>query len=222
MSAEAGWYDDGSGRQRWWDGQQWTEHFADDQARGRRSASTLLSNLTARGNPSGDENALWSATGKPLTGIGAGRYRLTDEYLIFESGALSTRSQQIRVHEIHDVDARQSMAQKARGIGTITLWAHRPSGNEKVLLEDIPNFRDGVAIINRVADEARHRLQTRQNTQHVNYSGAPGVTPTPGAAAPASASSDLHSELTRLAELRNRGVLDDEEFAAAKRKLLGL
>lgn len=23
-----GWYDDGSGRQRWFDGQQWTEHYA--------------------------------------------------------------------------------------------------------------------------------------------------------------------------------------------------
>ncbi|WP_226531741.1 DUF2510 domain-containing protein [Microbacterium paraoxydans] len=28
----AGWYDDGSGRQRWWDGQQWTEHFAPEAA----------------------------------------------------------------------------------------------------------------------------------------------------------------------------------------------
>ena len=28
MSAAPGWYDDGSGRQRWWDGQQWTEHYA--------------------------------------------------------------------------------------------------------------------------------------------------------------------------------------------------
>jgi len=28
-NAEAGWYDDGSGYQRWWDGAQWTEHFAD-------------------------------------------------------------------------------------------------------------------------------------------------------------------------------------------------
>lgn len=28
MSIPAGWYDDGSGRQRWWDGAQWTDHFA--------------------------------------------------------------------------------------------------------------------------------------------------------------------------------------------------
>lgn len=28
MSTPAGWYDDGSGRQRWWDGQQWTEQYA--------------------------------------------------------------------------------------------------------------------------------------------------------------------------------------------------
>ncbi|WP_291380095.1 DUF2510 domain-containing protein [Demequina sp.] len=28
MTTPAGWYDDGSGRQRYWDGAQWTEHFA--------------------------------------------------------------------------------------------------------------------------------------------------------------------------------------------------
>lgn len=29
---QAGWYDDGSGRQRWWDGERWTEHFAPEPA----------------------------------------------------------------------------------------------------------------------------------------------------------------------------------------------
>ncbi|MFC7789323.1 DUF2510 domain-containing protein [Microbacterium sp. MAHUQ-60] len=32
MTVPAGWYDDGSGRQRWWDGAQWTEHFAPVEA----------------------------------------------------------------------------------------------------------------------------------------------------------------------------------------------
>ncbi|MFE6997740.1 septum formation family protein [Microbacterium sp. NPDC057659] len=32
MSIPAGWYDDGSGRRRWWDGTQWTEHFATVEA----------------------------------------------------------------------------------------------------------------------------------------------------------------------------------------------
>ncbi|WP_084039883.1 DUF2510 domain-containing protein [Demequina sp. NBRC 110053] len=31
MAAEAGWYDDGSGKERWWDGQAWTESFRDKQ-----------------------------------------------------------------------------------------------------------------------------------------------------------------------------------------------
>ena len=29
--SNAGWYDDGAGRQRWWDGQQWTDHYQPPQ-----------------------------------------------------------------------------------------------------------------------------------------------------------------------------------------------
>ena len=172
MTTPAGWYDDGSGRQRWWDGDQWTEHFAEEQR--AQSAETTSQQL--------DPGVLWAAVGNPLTGIGAGRYRATEEYLIFERGTLSTKSQQIRMREIHDVDAAQSMTQKARGVGTITLWACRESGNERVELEDIPNFREGVTTINQLADEARHRATTRHNTKHVNYTGAPAVAATPAPA----------------------------------------
>lgn len=31
QQAAPGWYNDGSGRQRWWDGAQWSAHFADQQ-----------------------------------------------------------------------------------------------------------------------------------------------------------------------------------------------
>ena len=168
-----------------------------------------------------EDGVLWSATGKPLKGFGGGRYRLTDEYLFFESGTLSLKAEQIRTHEIHDVDASQTMTQKARGVGSITLIAHRASGRERVLLEDIAETREGVARINQTAHDARERLRLREHTQHVNYSGTPvHAAPAPAAAAPAPV--DMNAELGKLAAFHQQGILTDEEFAAGKRKLLGL
>lgn len=237
----AGWYDDGSGRQRWWDGTTWTEHYLDAQpgqapavaeARGGAVADwakNQAQRLTAKHDLATDEDAIWTAVGKSLTGLGAGRYKLTAEYLVFETGTLSSKGQQIRAREIHDVDSSQTMAQKARGVGNITLLARRPSGDEKVVIQDIPNFREGVVAINRVADEARHAQHLRENTSRssIEYSGAvqtvaPAFTAAASPAPAVSAAGDLNSELERLAGLRAQGILDDEEFTAAKRKLLGL
>jgi hypothetical protein len=231
----AGFYPDAQGTSRWWDGQQWTDQTQPAApsvaTRGAAFADRLTSagkNIISKSDPTADPDAIWAAVGKPITGIGGGRYKLTAEYLLFESGTLRTRAEQIRVHEIHDVDAKQSMAQKARGVGTITLWADRPSGREQVQLEDIPNFREGVAAINDAAFAAREGLRVRENTQHVNYQGSPipqvavAAQPTPPAPAVTSPAGDLNAELERLAGLHQSGVLTDDEFSAAKRKMLGL
>lgn len=221
-----GFYPDMQGTSRWWDGQQWTERVQEQPARtgiGARLADAGRS-MVAKSDPSTRPDTVWSAVGKPLTGLGSGRYALTPEYLYFEQGTLRTDAQQIRVHEIFDVDARQSMTQKARGLGTITLHAQRSDGSrEAVFLEDIPNFREGVAAINEASHTARESLRQRQNTQHVNYQGNPfpgaAQAATPAAATPAS---DLNAELERLVGFHQSGILTDEEFTAAKRKLLGL
>ena len=56
MSMPAGWYDDGSGRQRWWDGSRWTDHFA--PAPGAAPAASAASAASA---------TLAYAPGAPMT-----------------------------------------------------------------------------------------------------------------------------------------------------------
>lgn len=165
----------------------------------------------------GDSSVIWSAVGKPISRMGAGRYSLTTDYLAIEKGMLSTDRQQIRTHEVFDVDGHQTMAQKARGLGTVSLHAKRSSGKiESIQLVDIPDFRNAVEMINSTAEEARIRLERRANAQTLTHEGQPAGSTS------SSSKNDLNDELMKLADLRSSGVLTEEEFAAAKRKLLGL
>jgi hypothetical protein len=255
LMADANWYDDGSGRLRWWDGQQWTEHFHNPDANPNKALATaqatpastaatlsdraagLLRNASAGRVADAaaaeilPEGTLWAARGQRLSGLSGGRYRLTNEILYFESGTLSLKGQQIATHEIVDVDVSQTMTQKARGLGDIVLTAHRITGAERVVLSDIADFRNGAEIINTVvrdAKRARAEYDVMSKTQRVqtemHYSGNTPVIGgvTAAASAPAAQQPDFVAEIRKLADLHAGGVLDDDEFAAAKRKLLGL
>jgi hypothetical protein len=259
-STPAGWYDDGQGQQRWWDGAAWTLSVAGpmqtvppgvpsgmqqlkERARGMvrtytkgvadrvtEAARNAPAQLTAQHDPSRDDDAAWSGIGRPLSGIGAGRYKLTQHFLLLEKGTLSSRAEQVPTHEIVDVDFTQSIGQKALGVGTIVVHVRRATGATEVLhLEDIPNFREGVSALNRVSHEERERIVLRDRTRkkQVEYSGSPAMTTAVHlAVAPEASASNgtasLHDDLARLLAYRDTGVLTDDEFAAAKRKLLGL
>jgi hypothetical protein len=71
---------------------------------------------------------------------------------------------------------------------------------------------------NRWADQAD--AQAYQQMPPQAYA-APPPPPAP-APPPAAGMDDLTAELERLAALRNQGILTDDEFSAAKAKLLGL
>ena len=62
-----------------------------------------------------------------------------------------------------------------------------------------------------------------QSAQAAQAQAAPPPPPPapPAAAAPGAGEVDITGELTKLAEMRNNGILTDEEFAQAKAKLLG-
>ena len=65
-----GWYDDGTGRQRWWDGVQWTDHFA--------PPTVVVSPTTAArlGVASPKSRTVASILGFFLGGLGVDRFYL--------------------------------------------------------------------------------------------------------------------------------------------------
>lgn len=201
-----GWYPNMGGH-RYWDGTQWTDQF-------RPAVDEIQT------TPDKDPDAIWEAVGKPVTGIGAGKYKLTAQYLFFEKGTLRTDSQQVPVSALLDVDVRQSMTQKARGVGTVIVHIQRPTRVEIVTLEDIPNFREGQRAINETAHAARLVVQRNQNT--MRYEGIPPMQPGTSAALPgqAAAPADPIDQLQKLGQLRDSGILTEEEFQAKKSEIL--
>jgi len=79
----------------------------------------------------------------------------------------------------------------------------------------------GAAALGTVAYQSgkRHEQQAEVNDQAQATQAPP---PAPAAAAAPAAAGDTTAELERLASLHQSGALTDDEFAAAKAKLLGI
>jgi Short C-terminal domain len=83
------------------------------------------------------------------------------------------------------------------------------------------------AVSNRVSRRQADRWSRQEYEQQAQYAAPPqqqyaAPAPAPAPAPAEAGGDDMSAELERLASLRNQGVLTDEEFAAAKAKLLGL
>jgi hypothetical protein len=80
------------------------------------------------------------------------------------------------------------------------------------------------AVIAGTATAVSGGVRNRQEQQAVaaqQAQAAPAPPPPPAPASDPAAHVDITGELTKLAEMRNNGILTDEEFAAAKAKVLG-
>ena len=76
------------------------------------------------------------------------------------------------------------------------------------------------AVSNRVSRRQAERWQQQGGGQPMEYRAA-AQAPAAQAPAPAPAQASTIDQLKELAELKNQGILTDEEFAAQKAKILG-
>ncbi len=231
--APAGWYPQGDATLRYWDGAAWINTLPRiPLLQERRGSPGPLSQglraVLSTDVPS-DPEAIWQAVGKPLTGVGAGRYKLTRHYLFFEKGIVSTNGQQVPVSAVIDVDVKQNLAQKARGLGTLAVHVQRMRGVEIVHLEDIEDFRRVQMLINQTAHAARLSIQKNNNTHryenthlvgHLGALGSAGRSRTRTTGEGTADCGRPDGATQGAARLPEEGVLTEEEFAAKKSEIL--
>ena len=224
MSAQAGWYDDGSGRQRWWDGAQWTEHYLDEQASQEvveqpiLAFASLVSGVQAHVSIYGDRIELVNTSG----GVSAGK--VTAGILtmglslaatgVGKDGYRAAKSNDVSILRMTDVTGITSRKEgKIVVVGVSTPSAVIAMNLQKKDAEQVVRTLDSLVTNAKAAAAAAAvpAMNIQLNTQ--------------AAATPAVSSAtvdDTSSQLIRLAELHAQGVLSAEEFTAAKARVLGI
>ncbi len=120
------------------------------------------------------EETLWEGASKELSSMASGgrftkaKYRLTNKALYFEEGMLSTTSQQVPLWAIRDIDMKQSMTQKMRGVGTIVVHVQHSdyTGRDNVALQDIEGPGKVRDLLNQHAQTERLAHERRQQTHY--------------------------------------------------------
>lgn len=193
-----------------------------------------------------DPSTLWfgeskgGATG--AAGVAKARYRITKDRIWIESGLLGTRTESVPLWAVRDMDVRQALWQRGKDVGDLVLGLDDPaygvsqdtfnltgvleSGTTsgQVVLDNIENPHQVYDLLAPLVSEARHKKTMERQSQyvhHVNPGMAYGAPQPPAPAPQAEAKPDLVEQLRKLGELRDAGILTEEEFAAQKAKLLG-
>jgi hypothetical protein len=192
------------------------------------------------------QNAATSAAG-----VAKARYRITRDRVWIESGLLGTRTESVPLWAIRDMDVRQAVWQRDKDVGDVVLNLEDPAygaqqgmfsmtgGGEhgrtsgQAVLDNIERPFAVLELLAPLVSEARTKKTIERQSQYVHVQppmGAPYPAPmappmappvVPAPAEPSEPKLDLADQLRKLADLRDAGVLTDDEFSSQKAKLLG-
>jgi hypothetical protein len=189
-----------------------------------------------------DPSTLWYGESKDATtsatGLAKARYRITKDRVWIDTGLLGTRTESVPLWSVKDMDVQQAVWQRGKDVGDVVLtledpaYANDPTGmlsmtgmtesgttSGQVVLDNIEAPYTVVDLLTPLISEARSKKAVERQSQYVHHMTPPQV---PAQAPAPEAAVDVADQLRKLAELRDQGILTDEEFAAQKSKLLGV
>ena len=139
-------------------------------------------------------NNIWAVT----------NWRVIDEY-----GFFAHNSKESPLDKINNVNYHQSVWGRIFGFGDVQIQTASEQGSTVYHMVENPR---------RLKDTITHMQEEYKNSQILNQARelARAISTTPRE------QSDVASELEKLHVLRQQGVISDEEFNAAKKKMLGM
>jgi membrane protein YdbS with pleckstrin-like domain len=137
---------------------------------------------------------------------------VTSSRVIHREGFIAKRSMEIPLDKINDVRFEQGIFERIVGAGTLVIQSASESG------------RNEFSFIRHPEEVQKTIYHASEVDQRSPDPVAPVASPAPAAPmppAPSGAAPNVTTELERLAELRAKGVLTEEEFQAQKARILG-
>jgi membrane protein YdbS with pleckstrin-like domain len=141
-------------------------------------------------------------------------FLVSDQRVVYRTGVLARRGVEIPLSRIANINFEQSIWTRLIGAGDLDIESAGREGTTK--FSDVRHPDEVQREIYRQMDAAEGRAADRVGRAAAGYADQPGAAP---AAVPDDAL--VADELGKLADLRDRGVLSDAEFADRKARLLG-
>jgi uncharacterized membrane protein YdbT with pleckstrin-like domain len=139
-------------------------------------------------------------------------FAVTSDRVIHREGFIAKHTMEIPLEAINDVRFSQSVFERMVGAGDVVIQSASEFGRN--VFANIPNPE----AVQRTIYEQGERNKERMFRGRAPQAAAPPASPLP--ASPPAAPS-VTTELQRLADLRDKGVLTEAEFQVQKKKILG-
>ena len=134
---------------------------------------------------------------------------VTSDRVIHREGWIAKRSMEIPLEAINDVRFHQGVFERLIGAGDLIISSASEFGRQ--VFGDIRNPEEVQKAISHQGELNKERM----------YRGGGRGSAAPAQATMPPASASTTGELERLAELRNKGVLTEDEFQSQKKRILG-